>query len=82
LIKVTRLNNSEFFVNADLIEFVEATPDTVISLTTGKKIVVKENVEEVRERIIAYHRKIFRLMIDDCSIDNRQSTIPGDDTWT
>ena len=77
MIKVTRLNNSEFFVNADLIEFVEATPDTVISLTTGKKIVVKESVEEVIEEIIAYHRKIFRV-----TIDNRQSTIQGDDTWT
>jgi Uncharacterized protein, possibly involved in motility len=37
MIYVTRLNNEEFIINAELIEFIEKTPDTVISLTTGKK---------------------------------------------
>lgn len=58
MIKVTRLNGEELYVNSDLIEFIEETPDTVLSLTTSKKIVVKENAEEVIRRIIDFRRKI------------------------
>ena len=47
MIKVKRLNGKEFVINSDLIEFIEKTPDTVISLTTGKKVVVQESVDEV-----------------------------------
>lgn len=59
LIKVTRLNGKEFVVNAEEIEFIEATPDTVISLTSGKKIVVNENVEEVIDSVVKYKRRIL-----------------------
>ncbi len=58
MIKVTRFNGKVFYVNAELIEFIESTPDTVISTTTGKKIVVSETVEEVIERIIEFRNKI------------------------
>ncbi|MGB9792780.1 MAG: flagellar FlbD family protein [Thermacetogeniaceae bacterium] len=58
MIKVTRLNGEGLYVNSDLIEFIEETPDTVLSLTTSKKIVVKENAEEVIRRIIDFRRKI------------------------
>ncbi len=54
MIKVTRLNGKEFVVNAELIEFVEATPDTVITLVSGKKIVVRESVDQVIERVVRY----------------------------
>lgn len=54
MIKVTRLNGTETVINADLIESVEATPDTVISLTTGHKYVVHESVDEVVARVLAY----------------------------
>jgi len=57
MIKVTRLNGQEIVVNADLIEYLESSPDTIIALTTGKKIMVKESVDEVIERIIEYRRK-------------------------
>lgn len=57
MIKVTRLNGSEIVINADLIESVEATPDTVISLTTGRKYVVHESVDEVMVLTYAYHRR-------------------------
>lgn len=60
MIKVTRLNNTELAVNAELIEFVEETPDTIISLTTGKKIVVKESVNEIIRRVVGYKKKINR----------------------
>jgi flagellar protein FlbD len=47
MIKVTRINDKELVINADLIEFVESIPDTMISLTTGKKIMVKETIEQI-----------------------------------
>lgn len=59
MIKVTRLNNKEFYVNPDLIEFIEETPDTVISLTTGKKIVVEEGVNTVLNIILEYRKSIY-----------------------
>ena len=57
MIKVTRLNDSDLVINADLIEFVEAIPDTIISLTTGKKIMVKESIDEIIERVAQFKRK-------------------------
>ncbi|HHV81833.1 TPA: flagellar FlbD family protein [bacterium] len=59
MIQVTRLNNTKFIINADLIETIEANPDTMISLTTGKKFVVRESVEEVMRKIIAYKRATY-----------------------
>jgi len=58
VIKLTRLNGTELVVNADLIEFVEATPDTVISLTTGKKIVVAEPVDEIIRKVVDFRQRI------------------------
>ncbi|MEN3184594.1 MAG: flagellar FlbD family protein [Atribacterota bacterium] len=57
MIELTRLNGSVFVLNADLIETIEATPDTVISLVTGKKYVVREKVAEVIDRIVEFRRK-------------------------
>ncbi|MCD6335849.1 MAG: endoflagellar protein [Candidatus Latescibacterota bacterium] len=58
MIRITRLNNTELIVNADLIEFIEATPDTIITLTTGQKLIASEPVEEIIERVIAFRRRI------------------------
>lgn len=57
MIKVTRLNDSPLVVNVDLIEFVEAIPDTIISLTTGKKIMVKETMDQIIERVTKFKRQ-------------------------
>ena len=57
MIKVTKLNGRELMVNADLIEFIESTPDTLISLTTGRKIMVLEELEEVVKRTVGYRSK-------------------------
>jgi flagellar protein FlbD len=54
VIEVTRLNGAPVVVTADLIEFVEATPDTLISLTTGEKIMVRESVQTVADRVRLY----------------------------
>ncbi len=59
MITVTRINNQPITINADLIEFVESTPDTIISTITGKKILVKDSVEEVINKVIAYRQKCF-----------------------
>ncbi len=58
MVKLTRMNGLEFTVNAELIEFIESTPDTVLTLTTGKKFVLRETVQEVVDKIIAYRQAI------------------------
>lgn len=63
MIKVTRLDGRELVVNAALIRYVEATPDTIVSLTTGEKVVVREGVDEVIRRCIDYGRAL-RSMAD------------------
>ncbi len=56
MITVTRFDHSEFILNADLIETVEALPDTHITLVTGKKILVKQTTEEVIARVVEFRR--------------------------
>ena len=58
MIQVTRLNRVPLFLNSDLIEHVEVTPDTVITLTTGQKILVLESADEIVNRTIAFRRAI------------------------
>jgi flagellar protein FlbD len=60
VIYLTRLDGSELVVNADLIETVEHTADTLITLTDSKKLIVSTPVEEVIDRIIAYRQRIVR----------------------
>lgn len=59
MIEVTRLNKKEFVLNCDWIETVESTPDTVITLTNGKKYVVAENVDDIVKKVVEYKQKIF-----------------------
>jgi flagellar protein FlbD len=46
-------------VNCDLIESVESTPDTVVTLTSGNKLLVRDSMDEIRERVIAFKRQIY-----------------------
>lgn len=57
---MTRLNGDGFLLNADMIREVEATPDTIITLSTGQKIMVQETVEAVRKAVLEYKRAIHR----------------------
>lgn len=59
MIRLTRLNHVPVVLNCELIEHVEITPDTVISLTNGAKLVVLESPEEVIRRVIEFRRSIF-----------------------
>lgn len=58
MISVTRLNGSQIWLNALLIEMVEETPDTYITLTTGKRMIVLENAAEIVSSIKAYHHEV------------------------
>ncbi|MDE3075801.1 MAG: flagellar FlbD family protein [Chloroflexota bacterium] len=59
MISLTRLDGSEFVINADLIEIVEATPDTVITFAHDKKVLVRESPQEVIQRIIDFRRRVL-----------------------
>lgn len=63
MINVTAMNNKEFILNADHIEKIEEVPETLITLTNGKKYIVLESVEEIIEKVIRYKNKIvtYRL---------------------
>lgn len=58
MIRVTRLNREPIYVNAELIEYVETTPDTVISLTTGEKFMVLESPDEIVGMVLEYGRQL------------------------
>ncbi|NIT59714.1 MAG: endoflagellar protein [Aliifodinibius sp.] len=59
MITVTRINSQSITINAEIIEFVECTPDTIITTMTGKKIIVKESVDDVIQKVIAYRQSCF-----------------------
>ena len=69
MIEVTRLNDTKLLINSDQIEFVEETPDKVISFLSGKKIIVKESRQEIQNLVILYRRKI----LNDCLIFRGQA---------
>jgi flagellar protein FlbD len=59
MIKVTRLNNSPLILNSDLIEHVDVTPDTVITLVSGQKYMVQESADEVVERVVKFRQSLL-----------------------
>jgi flagellar protein FlbD len=59
VILVTRLNGSQFYINAELIQVVESTPDTVISLVNGVKVIVHEPANVVVDRVICYRQQVY-----------------------
>ena len=59
MIKVTRLNDSTLMINVDMIQSLQAIPETVITFTNNNKIMVKEPLEEVSQRIVDYQRTIY-----------------------
>ena len=62
MIQLTRLNNQQFAVNSDLIKFIEKAPDTVLTLTTGEKIVVLETPQVVIDKIVEFRRALIAGM--------------------
>lgn len=63
MIELTKLNDIKFSVNPELIEIVETTPDTVITLTTGRKLIVKESRQDIKNLVLSYRRKIYSELL-------------------
>jgi flagellar protein FlbD len=61
MIPLTRLNRTPLFVNVDLIQHIEATPDTVVTLTSGNNFMVRETPEQIIDRIVHYRRRITQV---------------------
>jgi flagellar protein FlbD len=75
MIQLTRLNTHPLVVNSDLIKFVEQAPDTVITLLSGEKIVVRESAQDVLERVVQFRRSVF-LRTTPC-LENVSPETPG-----
>lgn len=63
MIRFTRLNNTEVVINGEMIECIESTPDTILTLTTGKKVMIKDSVDEVIAKFKEYRRDINQLIV-------------------
>jgi len=61
MITVTKINDRDIVVNCDLIELIESTPDTTLTTTTGRKIIVLDTVDEILEKVVAYKGRISRV---------------------
>ena len=67
MIELTRLNGQKLFVNCDLLKYAEASPDTVLTLLTGDKIVVRESCAEVVVLALAFRARILRMAWPDAA---------------
>jgi flagellar protein FlbD len=76
MITLHRLNQQEFVLNADLIETLESTPDTLVTLTTGKKMIVRDTLLGVVARVVAY-RQLCHSTVQVVQTENRET--PTDD---
>ncbi|MBR1478123.1 MAG: flagellar FlbD family protein [Lachnospiraceae bacterium] len=65
MIEVTKLNGARILINPHLLEVVEETPDTVLTLTTGKKIIVKESRQEIKNLVKSYRKEIFADSLEE-----------------
>ena len=63
MIELTRINGVGFSLNPELIEIIETTPDTVITLTTGRKFIVKESRQEVKYLVLSYKKDIYANLL-------------------
>jgi len=63
MIRLTRLNSHALTINSDLIKFIENAPDTVLTLTNGEKVVVRESTDEVLQRIVAFRRSVLAGLV-------------------
>ncbi|MBO4375847.1 MAG: flagellar FlbD family protein [Lachnospiraceae bacterium] len=59
MIEVTKMNGQKVLINPDLMELVEETPDTVVTLTTGRKIIIKESRQDLKNLVKSYRKDVF-----------------------
>lgn len=67
MISLTRPNGTQFFINPELIQTVESTPDTVVTLSNSKKLIVRDTPQEIAERFIEYRRKTLAPFVSEKS---------------
>ncbi len=83
MITLHRLNKQEFVLNADLIETIESTPDTLVTLTTGKKLIVRDAVQDVIGRVINYRQlcngsiRVLHEEKKELPVDGSPESTPG-----
>ncbi|HZQ17375.1 MAG TPA: flagellar FlbD family protein [Terriglobales bacterium] len=63
MIRLTRLNNSTVTINSDLIKFVEESPDTVVTLLNGEKILVRECADQIVDLVVEFRRELFSATV-------------------
>jgi flagellar protein FlbD len=73
MIVLTKINKAPIAVNSDHIQYIEETPDTVITMENGEKVVVKEGLSEVIQKIVNYRRLIKNLVVSEYERQNRNS---------
>lgn len=61
MIEITKINGTKILINDDLIEIIEETPDTVITLTTGRKLIVKESRQEIKNLVKSFRKEIYAV---------------------
>lgn len=79
MIHLTRLNQAPVVVNADLIEHLEMTPDTVIVLTTGQKILVRETANEIIDKVVRFRRSVLEGLPLGMAFSSVTTRAPGAD---
>ncbi len=62
MIQLTKINNASIVVNSDLIEYIEETPDTVITLINNDRVVVQERMSEIIDKIVRFRRQVSGLV--------------------
>jgi Uncharacterized protein, possibly involved in motility len=72
MVKLTQINGQEIVVNADLIETLDRAHDTIITLTTGRKIRVNESVDEIIERVVEYRRKTGYIAVGSSRAEQKE----------
>jgi len=77
MIQLTRLNGNPLYVNLDLIKWAEATPDTMLSLTNGEKVVIRESCDEVVERIKNHRVHLLRRAAEAGTLLGLDDPTPG-----
>jgi flagellar protein FlbD len=66
MIQLTKINGAGIVVNPDLIEYIEETPDTVITITNGDKVVVKDRMVDIIDKVVRYRRLISAVILAEC----------------
>jgi len=79
MIEATRLNGETVWINPEVIEIVETTPDTMIKMTNGRKFMVKESPDQIKQRFLVYQRFV-RMPLDAKIVENIKHTHSQTDT--